>query len=134
MPRRAGVVPGDLHREEDALGAARRQRAGSGAVPNRPQAIAMISSSMLQQARVLERVERVVVEEAAGDLLEQVLELLVVDVVDEAERPPAPPVDVAGGHRRRSSASSSAGDRPCSGIAAGSLMCPEPSPHRRSRI
>ena len=48
----------------------------------------------LQDARVLERVQRVLVQVAMADLLEQVLERGIVGVVDEAERPAAAPVDV----------------------------------------
>ena len=50
----------------------------------------------LEHARVLERVERVVVQVAQPDLFDQVLVLVVADVVDEAERPTTPPVDVGG--------------------------------------
>ena len=73
----------------------------------------------LQEARVLERVERVLVQVAAADLVSSCSWSGVVGVVDEAERPAAPPVrspswaaSLRRAPRRRG--------RPCAGTVAGS--------------
>ena len=91
-----GVVPSHLDGQEDALGAAGGQGPGAGLAAEQ---VAGHEDDLLLhagQGLVGEGVERVLVQEPPGHLVLQALEHVVVVVVDEAEGPPAPPVDVAG--------------------------------------
>jgi hypothetical protein len=93
---RSGVVAGHLHRQEDALGATRAHGAGVGLGAEELARHRDDVELHLQHARVLERIERVVVQVAEPDLLDQVFVLVIVDVVHEAERSAPSPVDVFG--------------------------------------
>ena len=90
------MVAGDLDRQEDALRATRAHRPGVGLGSEQLARHGDDVELHLEDAGVLERVERVVVEVPQTDLLDQLLVLVVVDVVDEAEGAAAAPVDVLG--------------------------------------
>jgi hypothetical protein len=93
-PAVVALAAGRVHREEDRFGAAAGHRAGEGIAPEEPGRHGHDLALHLDEARVLERVERVLVQVAGGDLVEHGVEAFVVSVVDEAERPSPPPVEI----------------------------------------
>jgi hypothetical protein len=90
----AGVVSRHLHGQEDALGAAGAHRTGVGLGVEELTAHRDDVELHLQDARVLERVQGVVMQVAHPDLFDQFLVVVIADVVDQAESPTSPPVDV----------------------------------------
>ena len=91
---RPGVVAGDVDGAEDAHGSAGRDRAAVRARAEQATAHRHEVELHLEEARVAERVEGVLVQVAVGDLVQQRLVRGVAGVVDEAEGAAAPPVEV----------------------------------------
>ena len=91
---RPSVVACHLHSHEDALGPPRGERTGVWCGAEKPGGHGDHVELHLKDARVFERVQRVVVQVAHSHLFDQVFMNVVAHVVDEAEGAPATPVDV----------------------------------------